>query len=107
MPANREYKDSIFIAKVRECKAGTGDNAKAMKMAIQYCIENNILKKFLEANASEVLNMLLTEWNTIEYGEVQREEGRDMVLGLLDQGYTPEQIRARLEAARTAETAGE
>jgi predicted transposase YdaD len=68
---------SIFIAKVREFKAGTGDNGKAMKMAIQYCIENNILRKFLEEHASEVMNMLLTGWNTIEYGEVQREEGRE------------------------------
>ena len=96
---------SIFIAKVREFKAETGDNGKAMKMAIQYCIENNILKKFLEEHTSEVLNMLLTEWNTIEYGEVQREEGReegqDMVLDLLDQGYTPEQIRAKLTSVKT------
>jgi predicted transposase YdaD len=91
-------------------------------MAIKYCIENNILKEFLEAHTSEVLNMLLTEWNTVEYGQVQREEGReegkeegreegreegkeegqDMVLDLLDQGYTPEQIRAKLAAGRTA-----
>jgi predicted transposase YdaD len=68
---------SVFIAKVREFKAETGDNEQAMKKAIKYCIENNILKKFLETNASEVLNMLLTEWNTVEYGEVQREEGRE------------------------------
>jgi predicted transposase YdaD len=61
--------------------------------------------------------MNLTEWNTVEYGQVQREEGekegikkgreegreevRDMVLDLLDQGYTPEQIRARLAGGRT------
>jgi flagellar biosynthesis/type III secretory pathway protein FliH len=98
------------------------------------------LKKFLETNASEVLNMLITEWNTAEYGEVQREEGReeglqegreeglqegrkeglqegreegreegqDMVLELLDQGYTAEQIRAVLAAAKAAdaETSG-
>jgi hypothetical protein len=51
--------------------------------------------------------MLITEWNTTEYGEVQREEGReegqDMVLELLDQGYTAEQIRAVLAAAKTAD----
>jgi hypothetical protein len=103
---------SSFIAKVREYKAETGDSEKAMKLAIQYCIENDILKEFLEANTSEVMNMLLTEWNTVEYGQVQREEGKEegreegikkglkkgqnMVLDLLDQGYTPEQIRARL-----------
>jgi predicted transposase YdaD len=107
---------SIFIAKVREFKAETGDNEQAMKKAIQYCIENNVLKKFLETNASEVLNMLITEWNTTDYGKVQREEGReeglqegqekgqDRVLELLDQGYTAEQIRAALAAAKTTAT---
>ena len=30
---------------------------------------------FLDKNASEVLNMLMTEWNTTEFGKVQRAEG--------------------------------
>jgi hypothetical protein len=103
---------SIFIAKVREFAGETGDIERAMRLAIQYCAENDILKEFLEANASEVMNMLLTEWNTVEYGEVQREEGREegmeegleiglakgqnRVLELMEQGYTLEQIRAEL-----------
>jgi hypothetical protein len=76
-------------------------------------IGNDILKDFLEAHASEVVNMLLTEWNTVEYGEVQREEGREevrnMVFELVEQGYTPKQIRAKLASAETSapETAGE
>ncbi|MDR2029102.1 MAG: hypothetical protein LBP93_06150, partial [Treponema sp.] len=101
---------SIFIAKVREYKAESGDDEKAMKMAIEYCIRNDILKKFLEVHASEVVNMLLTEWNTVEYGEVQREEGREegmekgvnRVLELMEQGYTPEQIRAKLASEKTS-----
>ncbi|MDR2607950.1 MAG: hypothetical protein LBC57_06115 [Treponema sp.] len=56
------------MTNLREFKAETGDNEKAMKMAIQYCIENNILRNFLEEHASEVMNMLLTEWNTVEDG---------------------------------------
>jgi hypothetical protein len=113
---------SIFIAKVREFEGATGDIEQAMRMAIQYCTENDILKEFLEANASEVMNMLLTEWNTVEYGEVQREEGREegleiglekgltkgqnMVLELMEQGYTPEQIRAEMAARRPASAGG-
>jgi predicted transposase YdaD len=101
----------IFIDKVRELKAENGDSEKAMRMAIKYCIEHNVLREFLETNASEVVNMLLTEWSTVEYGEVQREEGReegrgegqDMVLKLVEQGYTPEQIRAKLRAGKAAE----
>ena len=46
----------------------------AMKATIKYCIENNILKRFLETHSSEVFNMLLTEWNTEEAKEVWREE---------------------------------
>jgi hypothetical protein len=34
------------------------------------------IKEFLETNASEVLNMLITEWSTEEWGQVCREEGR-------------------------------
>lgn len=105
---------SIFIAKVRECKAETGEDEEAMKKAIEYCIKNDIMKEFLEAHASEVVNMLLTEWNTVEYGEVQREEGREEGLergreeglergqgkaakNLLDFGMSPEQISQALK----------
>jgi hypothetical protein len=99
---------SAFTARVREYKAQTGNNEKAMKMAINYCIEHNILRDFLETHASEVLNMLLSEWNTEDWGAVHREEGweegiekgQTMVFELLDQGYTPEQIRARLAAVK-------
>ena len=40
-------------------------------------MEHDILKEFLEKNASEVMNMLLTEWNIDDYGEVQREEAME------------------------------
>ena len=78
---------SIFIEKIREF--GKSENREeAMKSAIKYCVENNILKHFLETNGSEVLNMLL-DWNTedaiaasyedgLEEGlEKGREEGRE------------------------------
>jgi hypothetical protein len=100
---------SSFIAKVRELKAEAGDLEAAMKMAIEHCINHDILKEFLENHSSEVMNMLLTEWNTMEYGEVQREEGREegreesrqkinMILELVKQGHTAEQIEAKLVA---------
>jgi len=50
---------------------------EAMKAAIKYCIENNILKRFLETHSSEVFNMLLTEWNTEEAKVVWREEAQE------------------------------
>ena len=40
-------------------------------------MEQNILKDFLEENSSEVMNMLITEWNWDDAREVWREEGRE------------------------------
>ena len=78
---------------------------KAAKSAINYCIKNNILKDYLEAHASEVLNMLLGAWNQEEALEVAREEGledgreeeRHYVLELINQGLTMEEIKERLQ----------
>jgi hypothetical protein len=67
---------SAFIAKVREYGKGH-DKEEAMKMAVRYCIEHDILKEFLEANASEVMNMLMTEWNWDDAKEVWQAEARE------------------------------
>jgi hypothetical protein len=95
---------SAFVAKVREFEKTTPDRETAMKMTINYCIKHDIMKEILEANASEVINMLLTEWNwddakqvwQEEAREEGREEGQNIVLELMRQGYTPEQIEAKL-----------
>ena len=67
---------SFFIEKIREFEK-TMPREEAMQSAIKYCIDNNILKSFLETQGSEVLNMLLTEWNIEEAKEVWWEEGRE------------------------------
>jgi hypothetical protein len=55
-------------------------------------------------------HMLLTEWNTEEWGEVRWEEGREecqsAVLDLLRQGYSAEQIEAMLADIRNAKASG-
>jgi len=48
-----------------------------MKLAIKYCRKNDILKDFLEKNGTEVINMLLTEWNMDDALAVRFEEGRE------------------------------
>jgi hypothetical protein len=78
---------SVFVAKVREYdaeimgerkRALTQDEAKtAMRRAIQWCIAHNVLKQFLETNSSEVLNMLITEWDWDKYVEVQKQEAAE------------------------------
>jgi hypothetical protein len=67
---------STFVAQVREnSKAMTLDNA--IKNAIDYCIEHNILSKFLLEHSSEVRNMLFTEWNWDDAKQVWQEEARE------------------------------
>jgi hypothetical protein len=91
---------SIFVDKIREYENANNSLATAVKLAIKYCTENNILKKFLEEHSSEVINMLLTEWNWDDALEVAHEEGRDenrqYVLELINQGLTIEEIKQRL-----------
>jgi len=96
---------SIFINKVKEYRKVENTLEKAAVSAINYCIANNILKEFLEAHASEVLNMLLTEWNQDEALEVAREEAREEAheedyqyfLEMLNQGLTVEEIKERIQ----------
>jgi flagellar biosynthesis/type III secretory pathway protein FliH len=102
---------STFVYKVREY-AQTFTLEEAMKKAVKYCVDNNILKTFLETHSSEVFNMLLTEWDTEEAKVVWREEGfeegleegmekgreetHQFFLELLNQGLTAEEMKQRL-----------
>ena len=43
--------------------------------AVEYCIQHDILREFLETHRREVKNMCLTEFNEERYGQIMREEG--------------------------------
>ena len=45
--------------------------------AIRYCYKYGILKEYLNVHGSEVLNMILYEWNTEDAIAFAREEGRE------------------------------
>jgi hypothetical protein len=79
---------TTFIAKVREFEAdaaggrvpgrlSSDEKREAMKKAIRWCIGEGILKPFLETHGSEVVNMLMTEWNLEDALVVEREEGME------------------------------
>jgi hypothetical protein len=68
---------SAFVAKAREFESEGLKHGEAIKEAVLYCRSHDILKEFLEKNASEVLNMLLTEWNWDDAKEVWQEESRE------------------------------
>jgi hypothetical protein len=98
---------STFIAQVREYQE-RAPLEEAMKDAIEYCIEHNILSAFLIKHSTEVINMLLTEWNIDDAKAVWQEEAheegmekgmereRESILTLIRQGYTLEQIEKTL-----------
>jgi hypothetical protein len=90
-----------FVARVRENEKALSRDQAATE-AVRSCIKDGILADFLEEHGSEVMNMLLEEWDWEEAKEVWREEameeGRNQILELVKQGYTAEQIEAKLIA---------
>jgi hypothetical protein len=86
---------SVFVGKVREYEGSGCGLEGAMKGAISWCISHDILKDFLESNASEVMNMLMTEWNWDDAFAVQRAEG-------LEEGLEKGREERQKEIARNA-----
>ena len=87
---------SIFIGKIREYNKEIPLD-ESVKAAIQYCIEKDILKQFLEDHGSEVINMLTEDITIEELAAVRYEEGwedgreertKTIALNLLEEGST-------------------
>jgi len=66
---------SAFIGKVREFEKEGRKREDALIEAVIYCRNHDILGEFMKENASEVMNMLITEWNWDDAKEVWHEEG--------------------------------
>lgn len=87
-----------FTAICRQYIAEGMERQAAYQRAVEYCIEHNILREFLKKNKSEVVGMLLAEFDAEKYERTIREEGRaegkiDGILELLGEfGQVPEQI---------------
>ena len=101
----RLFEYSLFMGKIREFNNKLGNLETAIRKAVKYCQKHDILNEFLEIHASEVLNMILTEWNTedaIAYARKEaleegwgrgREEGLENVArNALANGLSPELI---------------
>ena len=77
---------------------------ESVKNAIKYCLENDVLKKFLKKHGSEVINMLTDDFTVEEIVAIRseeareegREEGREEVFNLLNRGFSNEEIRKML-----------
>lgn len=95
-----------FIAKIRELQrelTGKVENPldEALKRAIDYCKEQDILREFLTEHSSEVRNMLFTEWNWDDALEVREQEGFEMgieeMARLIEEGYTVQEAKKILK----------
>jgi hypothetical protein len=92
------------VAQVRENDQAGMPLEQAIPETIRRCVEQGILADFLEEHGSEVMNMLLNEWDWDMAKEVWQEEamekgvekGQNQILELMRQGYTTEQIEAKL-----------
>lgn len=75
-----------FIAKIRELSQTMGDSGQAIDEAVEYCIQHDILREFLETHRREVKNMCLTEFDEERYGQIMREEGWEdgKIHGIID-----------------------
>lgn len=62
---------------MREYMLAMKDRQAALDKAIDYCIEKGILKEILIKNRTEVLGMLLEEFDAEKYERTIREEGRE------------------------------
>ena len=51
------------------------DIDEAVRDTIRYCIDNNVMKDYLQHNESEVINMFGFEWNEKEEREALLEAG--------------------------------
>ena len=69
-PVLRDY--SIFIDTIRKYQGERADNV--YEKAIHECIDKGILADYLRIYGSEVVNMLMSEYNYEQDIEVQREE---------------------------------
>ncbi|MDR1439750.1 MAG: hypothetical protein LBJ10_06990 [Clostridiales bacterium] len=66
---------AAFMARIRANRDGGAELGEALKEAIRHCIACGIMKEYLEANGSEVENMLFTEFNMDDAIQVWKEEG--------------------------------
>ena len=103
---------SQFIGKIKENITDGLALDEAIKQAIEYGIEHDIMKEFLEQNGSEVHNMLLESWNMDEALAVSKEEGyedgfeagekreREELIRKFSAICTPEQIAETLQTSK-------
>ena len=106
---------SAFVAKAHTFIQALGNKEDGIKAAITYCQKHAILNEFLEIHGSEILNMILTEWNMEDALAFAREESWEdghadgLIMGRangLAEGLTTGEKRKAFEIARNLKKMG-
>lgn len=66
---------SFFLNRIKANIAGGMERVQAIREAMRYCMEHDIMKEFLQEHESEVIDMVNFEWNQKDFEEAIREDG--------------------------------
>jgi hypothetical protein len=100
-----------FVAMVRENEKSGLLRKDAIIKSVKKCQKDGILKEFLKNHSSEVINMLLDEWDMDVALAIKKEEGieeglekgREEIFSFLEQGYSLYQIKEQLGLTQSLE----
>ena len=68
---------SVFVAKVQEYLAAKQNLTQAIKSAIRYCRNNELMKEYFKEHEKEVLDMVTFKWDDKRAREIAEEEGME------------------------------
>ena len=68
---------SFFIKRIKLYAANGVEMAQAIRKAMRYCEEHDIMKEFLQQHEGEVIDMVNFEWNQKDFEEASFEEGME------------------------------
>lgn len=93
---------SVLVARVRENIANGLNLIDALEKAVRDCVNDNILKEFLEMYGSEVINMMNLEFKMADAQKVWKNDGRiekaeKVAENLLKEGMTIEFVAKTTE----------
>lgn len=65
---------SFFLNRIKANIAGGMECVQAIREAMRYCMEHDIMKEFLQEHGREVIDMVNFEWNQKDFEEAIRED---------------------------------
>ena len=88
---------SILVGKVKEGIALGMTRRQAISQAVKFCLENGIMRGYLENHSEEVFNMLAMEWDKNLAMQARFDDGRDngiefVALNMINEGESLEKI---------------